>query len=366
MATGLVWHERYMWHDAGRWPGIVPPGGLMQPHETVEHPDAKRRLYNLIEVSGLAASLTRVDPQPASDDDLARFHDRGYLDRLRELSAGFGGDAGEVAPFGPGSYEIARLAVGGIIQAVDAVLAGRLANAYALVRPPGHHAEPGRGRGFCLLGNIAIAVKHAQAVRGVGRVAIVDWDVHHGNGTQGAFYGDPSVLTISLHQDRLYPLESGAVDENGDGKGRGLNINVPLPPGCGDGAYRAAIERVVLPALCRARPELIVVGCGFDASFLDPMGRMLCHSGTYREMTRMLMIAARDLCGGRLVLCHEGGYSPAYTPACGLAVIEELAGARTAYEDFAGTWAAAIGGQELAAHQEAAIAAAVPLVTRVT
>jgi acetoin utilization deacetylase AcuC-like enzyme len=365
MATGLVWHEQYMWHDAGRWAGFVPPGGLIQPAETFEHPETKRRLYNLIEASGLGAMLTRIEPRPATDEDLLRFHHRAYLERIRELSGASGGDAGEVAPFGAGSYEIARLAAGGVVQAVDAVLDRRLANAYALVRPPGHHAEPDRGRGFCLLGNIAIAIKHAQAVRGVGRVAVVDWDVHHGNGTQGAFYEDPGVLTISLHQDRLYPLESGGVEENGAGRGRGLNLNLPLPPGCGDGAYRAAIERVVLPALQRARPELIVVASGFDASFLDPLGRMLCHSGTYREMTRMLMAAARDLCGGRLVFCHEGGYSPEYVPPCGLAVIEELAGVRTAFDDTAGAVAALMGGQELAPHQESAIAATVALVERV-
>jgi len=362
MATGFVWHERYMWHDAGRWAGFVPPGGFTQPAETFEHPETKRRFYNLLEVTGIAAALTRIAPRPATDEELTRFHERPYLDRLRELSAGFGGDAGEIAPFGRGSYDIALLAAGGVIEAVDAVLDGRVTNAYALVRPPGHHAEPGMGRGFCLLGNIAIAIKHAQGVRGVGRVAVVDWDVHHGNGTQGAFYEDPSVLTVSLHQHRLYPLDSGGIEENGEGKGRGLNINLPLPPGCGDGAYRAAIERVVLPALHRMRPQLIVVACGFDAGALDPLGRMMCHSGTYREMTRMVMAAARDLCNGRIVMVHEGGYSPEYVPACGLAVIEELTGIRTEFDDTAGAVAALMGGQELAPHQEAAITAVISLV----
>lgn len=361
MTTGLVWHEQYMWHDTGRWAAYAPPGGLVQPATTFEHPETKRRLYNLLEVSGLAAALTRIQPRPALETELTRFHRREYLERIRALSGAFGGDAGECAPFGPGSYEIACLAAGGVIEAVDAVLDGRVHNAYALVRPPGHHAEPDRGRGFCLLGNIVIALKHAQAVRGVGRVAVVDWDVHHGNGTQGAFYEDPSVLTLSLHQDRNYPLDSGSVDENGDGKGRGFNLNLPLPPGCGDAAYRAAFERVVMPALYRMRPELIVVASGFDASVLDPLGRMLCHSGTYRDMTGMLLAAAGDLCDGRLVLCHEGGYSPEYVPACGLAVIEELAGIRTAFEDPTGAVAAMMGGQDLAPHQEAAIAKAVPL-----
>jgi acetoin utilization deacetylase AcuC-like enzyme len=361
MTTGLVWHERYMWHDAGRRAGFVPPGGLVQPGDSFESPQPKRRLYNLIEASGLGSHLSRVEPRPATLEELARFHQPDYLDRIRALSLAGGGDAGEFTPFGPGSFEIAALAAGGAIAAVDAVLEGRVENAYALVRPPGHHAEPGRGRGFCLIGNIAVAVMHARAARGVRRVAVVDWDVHHGNGTQLAFYADPSVLTISLHQDRAYPLETGLLAETGEGRGRGYNVNVPLPAGSGDGAYRAAMERVVVPALRRMRPELIVVACGFDAAFLDPLGRMLCHSGTFREMTRMLMDVARDLCAGRLVLCHEGGYSPAYVPACGLAVIEQLAGVRTAFEDSAGAVAALTAGQELLPHQEAAIAAAIPL-----
>ena len=365
MSTGLVWHERYMWHDTGHWAGFLPPGGLVQPGNSFENPEPKRRLFNLVEASGLGAELTRIAPRAATAEELARFHTRSYLDRLDASSKATGGDAGEFTPFGTGSYDIACLAAGGVMEAVDAVLAGRVDNAYALVRPPGHHAEPDRGRGFCLLGNIALAVMHARAARNVVRVAVVDWDVHHGNGTQLAFYEEPAVLTISLHQDRAYPLDSGAVTENGAGKGRGYNLNLPLPAGSGDGAYRAAFERIVLPALYRMRPELILVACGFDACFLDPLGRMLCHSGTYREMTRMLMSAADDLCGGRLVLCHEGGYSPEYVPACGLAVIEQLAGVRTAFEDTAGAVAALTAGQELLPHQEAAIDSALPLVAKI-
>jgi acetoin utilization deacetylase AcuC-like enzyme len=350
-----------MWHDAGRWAGFVPPGGLVQPGDTFEHPESKRRLYNLIEASGLGAKLLRIEPRAATTEELGRFHTSTYLARLRDQSAAGGGDAGEFTPFGPGSYDIACLAAGGVIEAVDAVLDRRVDNAYALVRPPGHHAEHDRGRGFCLLGNIAVAVMHARAVRGVGRVAVVDWDVHHGNGTQAAFYGDPEVLTVSLHQERAYPLDSGDLSETGEGRGRGYNLNLPLPAGSGDGAYRAAMQRIVLPALYRMRPELIVIACGFDASFLDPLGRMLCHSGTYRELTRSVLLAARELCSGRLLLCHEGGYSPAYVPACGLAVLEELSGQRTAFEDVAGHVASLTGGQALLPHQAAAIDRALPL-----
>lgn len=365
MATGLVWHERYMWHDTGHWVGFVPPGGLFQPGVTFENPDAKRRLYGLVEVSGLGVVLQRIAPRPATRGELERFHLDTYLDRIQAMSRASGGDAGEFTPFGTGSFEIAALAAGGAIEAVAAVLQGRVDNAYVLVRPPGHHAERGRGRGFCLFGNVAVAVMHARAALGVDRVAVVDWDVHHGNGTQDAFYEDPDVLTISVHQDRAYPFDTGMLGENGSGRGRGYNINVPLPAGCGHEAYLAVFDRIVVPALHRFRPELIVVACGLDACFFDPLGRMLCHSGTYREMTRMLLAAAAELCGGRLVLCHEGGYSAEYAPACGLAVIEELAGHRTEFVDVAGAVAASMEGQRLLPHQAAAIDAAVPLVAGV-
>ena len=238
-----------------------------------------------------------------------------------------------LTPFGSGSYEIALLAAGGAIVAVDAVLDEEVENVYALVRPPGHHALPDTGIGFCLFGNVAIAVLHARHLRGLDRVAVVDWDVHHGNGTEAAFYDDPSVLTISIHQDSCFPPGSGPVERTGEGRGDGFNVNVPLPPGSGDGAYHAAFERVVLPALHSFRPELVVVASGFDANGMDPLGRMLLHSGSYRWMTRQLLDAAHETADGRLVLCHEGGYSTAVVPFCGLAVLEELSGITTDVSD---------------------------------
>src|SRR5262249_36652641 len=176
--------------------------------------------------------------------ELLRFHARRYVGSIRAMSEASGGDAGEGAPFGPGSFEVALLAAGGTITAVDAVLDGRVRNAYALVRPPGHHAEADLGRGFCIFGNRGVAIRPRRAARGRGRVAVVDWDVHHGNGAQKAFYRDPGVLTISIHQDRWYPQDSGSIDERGEGPGAGFNINIPLPPGSGHGAYLAAVSRV--------------------------------------------------------------------------------------------------------------------------
>jgi acetoin utilization deacetylase AcuC-like enzyme len=355
MATGWVFHELYMWHDTGRATARGEHSRWLQQWEHWENPETKRRFRNLVELAGLFDDLVQLKPRPATVDEVLRFHTAEYVESIREMSAGRGGDAGDGAPFSAGGYEVALLAAGGTITAVDAVLDGRVQNAYALVRPPGHHAEANIGRGFCIFGNVAIAVMHARTARGVGRVATVDWDVHHGNGTQKAFYDNPEVLTISLHQDRWYPRESGALEERGEGPGEGYNINVPLPPGSGHGAYLAAIERVVVPALRAFRPDLIVVPSGFDGSIYDPLGRMMCYSETYRLMTRHLMAAADELCGGRLVLSHEGGYAPTYVPFCGLAVMEELTGITTAAGDPMAGWGATAGGQELQPHQDALI-----------
>ncbi len=361
MATGFVFHELYLWHDTQNWALIFPPGLTIQPGEHAENPETKRRLKNLIEVSGLIDHLTPIRPRPATETEILRFHTAAHLEKIRSMSASGGGDASELTPFGTGSYEIALLAAGGTIEAMDAVLAGRVRNAYALVRPPGHHATQDVGMGFCLFGNVAIAIMHARSQRGLGRVATVDWDVHHGNGTQAAFYDTPEVLTISLHQDSLFPVGSGRLAERGAGRGEGYNLNIPLPPGCGDGAYLEAMRRVVIPALDRYRPEMIVVPSGFDASGVDPLGRMMVSAEGYRQMTRLLMEAADRLCGGRLMMSHEGGYSAMYAPYCGLAVLEEMSGHRTGVEDPWGPHIAHWGQQDLQPHQSAAIDAAAAL-----
>jgi acetoin utilization deacetylase AcuC-like enzyme len=270
-----------MWHDTGRATAMGQGRKWMQAWEHYENPETKRRLRNLVEVAGLFDDLVALKPRMATVDEILRFHTPDYVESIRAMSDASGGNAGELTPFGPGSFEIALLAAGGTITAVDAVLEGRVRNAYALVRPPGHHAEAERGRGFCIFGNVVVAIEHARAKRGVARVATLDWDVHHGNGTQNAFYRDPQVLTISIHQDRLYPRDSGALDERGAGPGAGFNINIPLQPGSGHGAYLAAVERVVVPALRAFRQELIVVvPSGFDGGMYDPLGRMMAYSET--------------------------------------------------------------------------------------
>jgi acetoin utilization deacetylase AcuC-like enzyme len=354
--TGFVWHEKYMWHDTGNFAGVMPAGGWVQPGEHAENPETKRRWKNLLDVSGLGAQLDMIEPRAATEAEILRVHTSEYLEKIKRLSADpRGGDAGLFTPFGPGSYEIAALSAGGVIAAVDAVLDGKAENAYALVRPPGHHAEPDQGMGFCIFANAAIAGRHALAARGLKRIAFVDWDVHHGNGTQKAFWTDPAALTISIHQDRCFPPDSGHLTDIGEGPGKGYNINIPLPPGSGVGAYEATYDRVVVPALRAFKPELIIVPSGFDAGAHDPLGRMMMTSEGYRSLTKKLMAVADEVCGGRIVMCHEGGYNAPTVPFFGMAVLEALSGIKSGVEDPFQELFSMTGQQELQPHQDALI-----------
>ena len=360
--TGLVTHERYFWHDPGPSAGSRRPDGVvLQVDEPADKPEAKRRLLGLLEATGYADRLVRLAPRMATDDELERLHTPAYIARVRALDASGGGEAGHHAYVGPGSASIAALAAGGALAATEAVLAGTVDNAYALVRPAGHHALADRGMGFCLFNNVALAALHARSTTGVERVAIIDWDVHHGNGTQVAFYAEPDVLTMSIHQDGRYPSGTGGLDERGAGTGHGSNVNIPLPPGSGDGAYRACIGQVVLPALRRFQPDVIFVASGYDAGGFDPTAHMMAHSGTFRFMAKSVLAAATELCAGRLVVVHEGGYSPFHVPFCGLAVIEVLTGVPSGVDDPYASLAA-LPYQGLQPHQSTVIDAAAAVV----
>jgi len=332
MTTGFMFDERTLWHTTGEAALFLKPGGWIQPPAAGSHaesPETKRRFKNLLDVSGLSRHLAVETAPEASDEALRRIHPASYLTEFKRLSDADGGCLGEETPFGQGSYEIAALSAGLAINAMDRVLTGQWQNAYSLSRPPGHHCLPDYPMGFCLLANIPVALEEMKARHGLGKVAVIDWDVHHGNGTQAIYWDRADVLTISLHQNACYPTNSGTTAERGAGVGQGANINVPLLPGGGHHSYLAAMDRIVLPALHRFQPELIVVASGLDANALDPLARMLAQSDTYREMTRRLMQAADALCGGKLVMVHEGGYSEAYVPFCGQAIMETLAARRT-------------------------------------
>ncbi|MFK5998211.1 MAG: class II histone deacetylase [Rhodobacterales bacterium] len=344
MTTGFFWDERCFWHSGGNYAATVPVGGNVQPMASgglPEDPETKRRLKNLVDVTGLAKELTCASAPPASDTDLLRVHPNDYLDAFKEMSDNGGGELGLRAPFGAGSYEIAAQSAGLVKAALFSVLAGDLKNAYALSRPPGHHCMPDFPNGFCLLANIAIAIEAAFAHGLTNRVAVVDWDVHHGNGTEAIFYDRDDVLTISLHQENNYPLDSGSTSNRGTGAGAGYNMNIPLPPGAGHATYLEAMHRLVLPALDDFAPDVIVIACGYDAAAIDPLSRMMATAQTYQDMTGMVMGAADDLCDGRLVMAHEGGYSEVYVPFCGHAVLTQMSGSNIEAEDpFAETFEA--------------------------
>ena len=272
-----------------------------------------------------------IEPRAASHDELARVHDRDYITLIQETS----GRAVALDPdtfTSPESYDVACLGAGAACDAVDYVIdEGNGARAFVVVRPPGHHAEHGRAMGFCLFNNVAVGAAHARA-RGVARVAIVDYDVHHGNGTHWRFYDDPSVLFISSHQFPYYP-GTGAAHETGTGAGKGFTVNLPLDAGATDADYELVYERVALPVLRRFKPELILVSAGFDAHNRDPLAGMRLTTDQFGRLTGLIAGAADVVCGGRVVALTEGGYDLDALAASLDAAIRVLAGEAT-LDDF--------------------------------
>ena len=352
ISTGLVWHELYMWHDTGTYAGIVKPdpAAWLQPSVHFENAETKRRIKNLLDATGYIDNLELVRPRLIDDAEMQAVHTREYLAKLSAIN-GEGGEPAFATPMGAGGYDIAKLSAGGCLALLEAILDEKVQNGYALCRPPGHHAMADEAMGFCFLANGSIVARAAQK-RGLAKVAIVDWDVHHGNGAEHIFYDDPSVLTISLHQDNCFPPDSGAADRRGARNGEGCNLNVPLPPGSGRGAYLYAFEQLVLPALEGFGPDIILVASGFDAMGQDPLGRNMLYSSVYAEMTKQLMTVADKYCGGRLLMTHEGGYNPNATPFAALAVLEAMTGISSGVEDPYEPFVAGMAGQELMLHQK--------------
>ena len=355
MATGLVFHPRFLEHDTGRGELFLRPTGLLDPEPHAERPERIGRIKELLDRSGFSAKLEPIPSEPATVDDVGAYHTLEYIEQVRRTCERGGGDAGPFTPVGKDSYEIALLAAGGGMAAARAVMDGRVSNAYALLRPPGHHAVADLGMGFCIFNNIVIAARFAQRAYGLKRVLVLDWDVHHGNGTQAAFYGESSVLFFSLHQEDCYPPASGRAGEIGEGEGRGFTVNIPLPAGTGTGGYLHAFKRVVEPIARQFRPELVLVSAGQDPNGYDPLARMIVHSDGFRQMAATMKEIAEQSCSGRLAVMHEGGYSTAYVPFCTLAVIEELSGVRSGVEDPLRDFLASSPSQELAPWQEAAV-----------
>ena len=293
--TGFLYHPDFLSHEMG-------PG-----HP--ESPERLRAIMSRLDASGLLNRLVRIEAEPASDKWVREIHTAGYIESLRDHAP----DSGRVfldpdTSMNPGSLRAAYLAAGGAIKAADAIVSGVVDHAFCAVRPPGHHAEADRAMGFCLFNNVAVAARYVQRHHGVQRVLIVDWDVHHGNGTQHSFYDDPSVLFFSTHQYPYYP-GTGRSTESGEGSGTGFTINVPMSPGQGDEEYAEAFERLLVPAAEAFRPEFVIISAGFDAHRDDPLAGMALTDEGYATLTQIVARLARRHARGRVLSCLEGGYN---------------------------------------------------------
>jgi acetoin utilization deacetylase AcuC-like enzyme len=344
--TGFVFDEHYLGHDTGVQATVTMRGGsfevIPEPHPSSLY--LIQRIKQFLDGSGLTAQMLPIAARAATEDEIAVYHTREYIAGIRAHAAGgpskgaWGGVDDETV-LSPGSFEAALYAAGGSMNAVDAVMKGEVRNAYALLRPPGHHATKNQAMGFCIFNNTVIAAHHARNIYGLERLMIVDWDVHHGNGTQDAFYEDSGVLFISLHQENWYPKLSGELEQVGRGAGAGYTVNIPLPAGTGDRGYRAAFEQLVIPLGLQYRPQLIIVTAGQDASWLDPLAQMMMTMDGFRQISALVVGLAEQVCDGRLVMLQAGGYSLAYVPYCTVAVVEALLGVDLGIVDlYATSW----------------------------
>jgi acetoin utilization deacetylase AcuC-like enzyme len=309
--TGIVNDKRYAGHCMGP-----------------EQPECQQRLEVLCTIPdepGLLGAFQEISPRKADKEALLRVHSPDYIQRL-EASEGKGNTYLDPdTRTSPLSHEAALLAAGGLCRAIELVNAGQLDNAFALIRPPGHHAERAAAKGFCLYNNVAVGARYAQHTLGLDRVLIVDWDLHHGNGTQHCFEEDPTVLFFSVHRSFFYP-GSGGLREVGKGRGKGFTMNIPLLPGFGDGDYVTLFERILRPVALEFKPDFILVSAGFDIHYKDPMGGMQVTPKGFAAMTRSILDMADICCGGKVVMALEGGYDLGGLRDSVREVLKEMAG----------------------------------------
>lgn len=293
--TGLVYHPAYLEHDMG----------MGHP----ESPNRLRAIMQQLEQSGTMTQLTRIEPRMAEEESITQVHTAAYLASLKQHSPASGRVSLDPdTSMSPGSLTAAYLAAGGALAGIDAMMTKQVDQVFCAVRPPGHHAEANHAMGFCLLNNVAIAARYAQKKHGLSRVLIVDWDVHHGNGTQHSFEDDPSVLFFSTHQFPHYP-GTGRESERGRGAGEGYTINVPMEAGEGDDEYRAIFHKVLVPAADEFKPELVIISAGFDAHKDDPLASMGLTESGYAELTGIVAGIAKQYAQGRILSSLEGGYN---------------------------------------------------------
>jgi len=318
--TGIVRDERYLNHRPGSF-----------------HPESHKRLkviYDMLNDPDMAGQFHEVPVRRAEREELLLIHSPQYVDMVAATEGKASQSLDPDTSTSAGSYEAALLAAGGLCQAVSMVIERELDNAFALVRPPGHHAEKSRAMGFCLFNNVAVGARYAQEYHKLKRVLIIDWDLHHGNGTQHSFEEDPTVLYFSTHQYPYYP-GSGAFHEAGRGKGEGFTVNVPFSPGHGDGEYVGIFQKILKPVAMEFNPELILVSAGIDIYENDPLGSMLVSPEGFAALTRSIMDVAEKCCDGKVVITLEGGYDLDGLRFSIKSVLKELAGlSETSIEDM--------------------------------
>jgi acetoin utilization deacetylase AcuC-like enzyme len=310
MKAGLVYSTVYLEHDTG------------------DHVENSQRLIaaiSYLKEAGIKEKLTSLPPRPASLEELEKVHTPEYINYVKNKAEKGGGWLDPDTVMSPKSYEAALYAAGGLLEAAEAVIKGEVNNAFALVRPPGHHAISDRAMGFCIFNNVAIAAKFALSKFSLNRVLIVDFDVHHGNGTQDAFYTDPRVLYFSTHQYHFYP-GTGWMDETGSGEGDGATVNFPMTAGWGDEEYLRAFNEVLVPVAREFQPQLILVSAGFDAHWADQLAMMRVSIKGFAQMVMILKELAAELCQGRLVFTLEGGYNLQVVASSIKAVFDVLLG----------------------------------------
>jgi acetoin utilization deacetylase AcuC-like enzyme len=324
--TGIVKDWRYLKHGA-----------------EFTHPETPQRLasiYEMLDNPDMSWKFIGIDARHATREELERVHRPSYIDYIAATAGKqmFMLDPDTVAT--PETYDVARLAAGGVIQAIDSVISGETDNAFALVRPPGHHAQESEAAGFCVFNNIAVGARHALAERKLERILIVDWDLHHGNGTQDIFYGDRQVLYFSMHQFPAYPGR-GALTVWGAGAGLGYTLNIPLNPGADDNFYVRILQEILRPVSVSFQPEILLVSAGFDTYVGDPLGSMKVTPEGFACMTRVLLDLADECCGGRMVVVLEGGYHILGLTKSVRAVLLEMLGETRVKEEALSRMAAA-------------------------
>lgn len=310
LRTGIVLDKRYQQHNPG-----------------LPHPERDERIDTLIDLLNTyqRPDLKRLTPRLATTDEIALIHDSAHIGRVAATAGKsfFAFDAD--TPVSAKSYQTALLATGGLLTVLDAVMEQDIDNGFALVRPPGHHAERNRAMGFCLFNSAAIGAQYLRSRFGLKRILVMDWDVHHGNGTQHSFYDDPGVLFVSTHQYPFYP-GTGAAEEVGQGQGTGYTVNLPVPAGSGDAAYQELFEQVIDPICRQFNPEFVLISAGFDAHVRDPLAGMKVTEAGFSLMARMLLRIARDHAQGRCAAILEGGYDLAGLQQSVRCVLDEMGG----------------------------------------